>query len=286
MEIEQKKEKEGQTGRLNCSNNIETVKTVEGKHLKRNVEAEIIAVMDGSVGYFHQTGEITVGQGQLIFFPPGTEASLSARESSKLIIFQPTKQMQHIQLPVYTGGEEDVWKPLDMKGQIYNYMQCLWAYLDEGFGGEHFCTIKTEELFLLFKRYYKDAELARFFGPLPTTHASFAYFIYTNYNKVRTVKELAEKSNLSLSGFEKEFRKVFHTAPYRWIKQKRTESIYYEICHGVKPLKVISEEYGFSSTSQMNDYCKKEFGLPPGKIRELHVKKTTQNGNYEYNHGN
>lgn len=251
---------------------IETIKIVKGNYLQGIIGTEIIAVLKGAIGYNNETGGgLVIKEKQVVFIPPGIVFPISAEEDSHIILFRPTKQLAYIR--EYTGREEkSTWMPLDMKGQLPLYMECLSACLREGFRGKHFCTIKTDELFLFLKGYYSERELSHFFGPHPTSNTSFAYFIYNNYNKVRTVKELAVKANLSLSGFDKEFRKVFQTAPYRWMKQKRTESIYYEICHSIKPLKIISEEYGFSSTSQMNDYCKKEFGLPPGKIREYYKK--------------
>ena len=52
------------------------------------------------------------------------------------------------------------------------------------------------------------------------------------------------------------------------MKQKKAEHLFNQIRYNEKSFKEICEECGFSSTSQMNDFCKREWGIPPGKIRE------------------
>jgi len=262
---------------------IETIKIVKGTDLSELTGAEIIALLNGKVETFQE--EINEGQavkeGELCFLPPGITSHIRATEDSHLLIFRPAEKI--VQLGEIAGGEEEVssWKALPMKGQLHTYMEYLSGCLEEGFSENHFYSIKTEELFMLLKKYYTQSELSHFFHSYPTVTNRFANFVYANYTEVKTVKELAGKANLSISSFEKEFQKVFHTSPYRWMKQRKTERVYNEICYGTKPLKVISEEYGFSSTSQLNDYCKKEFGMPPGQIRCLYIKNQRENDNYE-----
>lgn len=256
---------------------IEKAKIVKGEECQRATGAEIICVKQGSIecGWKETKGKQLIKEGQIAFFPPGSIPHMFAKEHSLLLIFRLDEYLPHLGEPGKKAKTEEnnTWSPLTMKGQLHAYMEYLSACMDEGFCGSHFHAIKIEELLLLLKGYYKEEERASFFGPQPAAGTQFAYFIYANYNKVKTVKELASKANLSLSSFDKEFRRVFRIAPYRWMKQKKTENIYNEVCYGRKPLKVISEEYGFSSPSQMNDYCKKEFGMPPGKIRESYTKK-------------
>lgn len=250
---------------------------VKENHFELDTEPQIVGVLEGIIGYIQEgtREEQSIEKGQIVFFPPGTPSTILAKEDSHLIIFHLGEQTSYLREYIKDMEEEKVntQTPLSMKGLLYTYMEYLSACIEESFFNSRFCSIKTEELFLLLKGYYNNNELSHFFGPLPVSNTQFAHFVYMNYNKVKTVKELALKANLSLSSFDKEFRKVFNIPPYKWIKHKKTEHIYNEIYYGKKPLKIISEEYGFSSTSQMNDYCKKELGMTPGKIRSSYIKK-------------
>ena len=60
-----------------------------------------------------------------------------------------------------------------------------------------------------------------FFSPVFSEGYDFALFVWSNYTKVKTAEELSLLSNYTFSGFEKQFRKVFGVAPYKWILQKK-----------------------------------------------------------------
>lgn len=118
------------------------------------------------------------------------------------------------------------------------------------------------------KSYYKHRDLAAFFHPLTDRDHVFADFVFANYRKYRTVRELAEASCHSLSSFNKLFRKSFGRSPYSWIKEQRADDIYNDIAVTNKPLKEISSDHGFHSLSQFTNFCKSQFGVSPRRLRE------------------
>lgn len=132
----------------------------------------------------------------------------------------------------------------------------------------YYSNLKVQELFFILRAYYKKEDLARLFYLLLSDDIQFSDFIYQNYTKVKTVKELADKANYSVSGFEKRFKKTFGISAGSWLNKKRAVQIYHEINCSMKPLKIITSEYGFSSPSHFNDYCKSQFGDTPGGIRQ------------------
>ncbi|MDD3061777.1 MAG: helix-turn-helix transcriptional regulator [Massilibacteroides sp.] len=133
--------------------------------------------------------------------------------------------------------------------------------------GEDYFQLKTKELMYLMEKVYTLQERQNFFCPIFNNEYTFSDFVYNNYKKVRTVKELADLSCYSLSGFEKKFRKVFGIAPSKWLKKKLSMAIYNEIVRTNKPLKEISLDYGFSSPSHFNNFCKTTLFGTPGKLR-------------------
>lgn len=249
----------------------------------RTIEGEIVSILQGCVDFSKEEKKEQkqiARKGELLFLPPGKSFYITAKEDSLFLVFcysgEQLIQLKSLLKEKYINQGKQAknnWFLLTMRGQLYKYMDCLAACLEDGFTNNMFYNIKIAEFLVLLKGYYTKEELTNFIQSLSTNDTYFTHFIYENYDKVKTVREFAQKANLSLSSFEKEFKKVFNVPPYRWMKQRKTEHIYNEICYGVKPLKVISEEFGFSSTSQMSDFCKKEFGIPPGRIREIFVKK-------------
>ena len=89
-----------------------------------------------------------------------------------------------------------------------------------------------------------------------------------NALKYKTITELAESMNYTISGFEKKFKKAFKTTPHLWIKQKKADKIYYDLTMTDICLKEIIDNYGFKSDSYFNDFCKTNFGESPGRIRK------------------
>ncbi len=89
----------------------------------------------------------------------------------------------------------------------------------------------------------------------------------------KTVKELAQLTNYSVSGFEKKFKRVFNTSAGNWLKQQKSTIIFNDISNGSDSFKNISYQNGFSSISHFNNYCKLHFSKTPGEIRRAGKKE-------------
>ncbi|MCD8264150.1 MAG: helix-turn-helix transcriptional regulator [Tannerellaceae bacterium] len=83
----------------------------------------------------------------------------------------------------------------------------------------------------------------------------------------KNAKELAELASYTETAFNKKFKKVFGTTPYKWLNERKSTKIMYEITNTDKPLKQIAEEYDFNSQQQFNDYCIRNLKQTPGNIR-------------------
>ncbi len=132
--------------------------------------------------------------------------------------------------------------------------------------------IKIKELIYIMAVEYTEEERLKFFDPLITNDLIFTDFIHKTYDKVKTIKELAELSYYSLSGFEKRFRRVFGKSASQWIKEKKVTDIYVEIRKGEKTFKELSAEYDFSSPSHFSYFCKTQLGNTPSKLRTIGIK--------------
>lgn len=62
--------------------------------------------------------------------------------------------------------------------------------------------------------------------------------------------------------------RILEQTAYQWIKRAKAQHIHQEITQGLKPLKKIAEENGFSSMAQFPKFCKKELGETASRIRK------------------
>lgn len=80
------------------------------------------------------------------------------------------------------------------------------------------------------------------------------------------MKQFAYLTGRSLATFKRDFEKIFHTSPGKWLQQKRLAQAYYLIKEkGEKPSDVYLE-VGFEDLSHFSFAFKKEFGKAPSLL--------------------
>lgn len=91
-------------------------------------------------------------------------------------------------------------------------------------------------------------------------------FMNKNYKCDLTIEEFAHYTGRSLSSFKKDFMKIFHITPSRWIVKRRLEEAKCLMDKlGKKPAEVYLE-VGFKNLSHFSTAFKKEYGFPPSTI--------------------
>jgi len=234
---------------------------------------EIILVTEG--GFFLSYDHLfdhKVEKGKIILLPPGSQFTVRAKTRASALIFRVKDVIQfnkdYFRATKKTTSANDL-NSLKIKPEIENFIFLLKGYMTDGLSHEIFLKHKSDELLYLLQFYYKEEELIEFLSPLLSPNAHFYNFILQNFRNIKTVREFAEKYNCSVSKFGKKFQATFGTTAYRWMKDRKITSLYYEINTTTKPLRQIAKEQMFLSLPQFNDFCKKHFGYPPGKMRRL-----------------
>lgn len=214
-------------------------------------------------------------KGKIVLLPPGSHCVIQAETSVSACVFRVREIIKFDNDFTLQSLDKDYsefiynFDTLEMKPAIERMLSLLEYNIKNGVNNERYLKIKVEELFHLLRSYYTKEELVIFFCPLMSENASFANFVFQNYRNIRRANEFPKLYQCSTSCFEKKFRKTFGTSVYQWLKQKKINLLYHEINRTDKPLKQIAEEQGFHSLPQFNDFCKKYFGYPPGKLRKL-----------------
>jgi len=91
-------------------------------------------------------------------------------------------------------------------------------------------------------------------------------FMLKNYHFNAGLHRFAYLSGRSLATFKRDFEKVFHTSPSRWLLQKRLQEAYYQIKEKGKKPSDVYLEVGFEDLSHFSFAFKNAFGHSPSRI--------------------
>lgn len=161
--------------------------------------------------------------------------------------------------------------PMDIRKQLYMYLELLTEYLDSGANCIHFHEIKMKELFWLMRFYYSKLELATFFYPMLGSDYHFRNKVWSNYRKAKSIKELAELCHVSLSSFKKQFNKEFDEPAGRWMHKQMKSAIINKLANENATVSEVAYSLNFSSLSQFTRFYKKNLGCTPTEWRKVNL---------------
>jgi len=246
---------------------------------------KIVIILKGSFHFIsgkNDTGEV-LQTGHMLFLASGISASFQGNsfESEILVIriinkthFCETYRLEHLWQQINKQDSQteilrqDSFHLLDVNVEMGNYLFSLVGLIRSGFRCQNYLSIKIKEFFYILRCYYTKEDLFHFFRSLLSSDMIFSQQVMEHYAKCHSAKELAKVLNYSVSGFEKRFKKVFNDTPYHWMMTQRAYDIHTDIIAGEMNFKQISDKYGFSSPSVMNDFIKQMFDMTPGQIRK------------------
>ncbi|MDR0332126.1 MAG: AraC family transcriptional regulator [Dysgonamonadaceae bacterium] len=240
----------------------------------RSSQGKIVFVMDGTAIY--RLGGLMVTElheGQILLIAPDKRFSLSAKDSAKLLIIRLTTvenlcecfPLENLLKHRETDSKDITI--LEANQAVDTFMTALTESLKQGLRCRYYLETKAKELFYLLRAYYPKEQLAQFFGEMLQADAHFYYFVKQNYQNAGSIPDFARTMGLKQLTFEKKFKEIFGMPPYKWLIEQKSRDIHRDLCAGNKPLKELAIHYGFSSKSSFSDFCKKNLGAPPGRIR-------------------
>lgn len=90
-------------------------------------------------------------------------------------------------------------------------------------------------------------------------------FLNENFMFELSLKEIASYTGRSLATFKRDFQKISHLTPQRWIIQKRLEVANDNLLKGEGKIAEVYSEVGFKSRSHFVTAYKKHFGYSPSE---------------------
>ena len=92
-------------------------------------------------------------------------------------------------------------------------------------------------------------------------------FMNKNFHFNVHLKRFAYLTGRSLATFKRDFEKIFHVSPSRWLQKRRLQEAYYLIKEKGKSPSAIYLDLGFEDLSHFSFAFKKTYGVAPSKIQ-------------------
>lgn len=92
-------------------------------------------------------------------------------------------------------------------------------------------------------------------------------FMEQNFRFNLSLNRFAYLTGRSLSGFKRDFEKLYHTTPAKWLQQKRLDEAYFLLKEKKERTSEVYAEVGFEDLSHFSYVFKKHFGVSPSTIK-------------------
>lgn len=249
---------------------------VAGEILKDNFSSthNILFVMNGCIEVrCDDFTKIVVEGMETIFLPKSSLYCIKVVKETELVIF-PFDCLNSLDRVVFQNLQKQVkemeyqFSSYAVRGRMEDFLQLLIGYCKDGLhcsGRLH--EVKQDELFMLFRKYYSNQELARFFYPIIGADMEFMNKVLNSDVKAKTSKQFADANGYSLSEFRRRFKENFHEPVYHWIQKQKRKHIQYELLVSNDDITTIGFRYGFSSLSHFNKFCQSQFGMSPTELK-------------------
>lgn len=178
-----------------------------------------------------------------------------------------TQQLETLKIAQY---------PIPIKPILLRCMEQVQRYLQGSICCYHLQELKRKEISMLLKHLYSVEELAPLITDMLQASNDFKANVFYHAPNAKNAKELAQLCGYSIKTFERTFKQRFDTTPYQWMnKQKKLQLLEY-LANNDLSIKQIAITLQFASSSHLNTFCKKEFGVTTSQLRfQLENKKQT-----------
>ena len=158
-------------------------------------------------------------------------------------------------------------KKLSTQSVLSNYMDSLSVYesLFQQKNTTNLFIIKQKEAILLLLQSHPELKDVLFDFTEPGK-IDLEAFMNKNYHFNVELKRFAYLSGRSLSTFKRDFEKIFHATPSRWLLNRRLQEAHYLIKEKKKTVSDVYLDVGFEDLSHFSFAFKKQYGIAPSGI--------------------
>lgn len=158
------------------------------------------------------------------------------------------------------------FRPLKLNSTLVEFAALMRHYIQNDMDNEFLCQLKQKELFVIMRNSYSDKELLHLFYPILGTDICFKSRMLEVCHENLSVKELAEKFNMSQRNFSRRFREEFGESAHQWMLKEKARRIKLRFAVPGVTISDVIDEFGFTSQSYFWEYCRKQFGCTPQEL--------------------
>ncbi|UEG54623.1 AraC family transcriptional regulator [Mucilaginibacter daejeonensis] len=233
-------------------------------------------IISGTQKLFVDGETYEFGPGDLRFFrkdqlcrfekepPPGGEFL-----SVSVFLSKDTLRAMSIELDLHADGPYtgDAIKRLAPNKLLQNYIDSLSPYLhgSDTAIDPALTNLKVREAVMLLLQTNPDLKNALFDLSEPGK-IDLQSFMNANYRFNVDISRFAYLTGRSLATFKRDFERIYHTSPSRWLQQQRLNDAYFLIKQKGKPVSDVYLEVGFKDLSHFSFAFKKVYGVSPTMV--------------------
>jgi len=204
----------------------------------------------------HNSNSNSTGEIVIVTFHPDILKKIYERELP--LVFQQRNKVSN-----QSGGK------INNDFLIQKYIEGLLFYFENpSLVNDEILVLKLKEIILLLSQT-QDADtiqviLSQLFSP---TIYTFKQIIEANLFLQISVEELAQKTNLSVSSFKREFKKLYNDSPANYIKTKRLERAAELLLISDERITDIAFDCGFNDPANFTKSFHDQYGVTPTNYR-------------------
>lgn len=152
---------------------------------------------------------------------------------------------------------------------IQKYIEGLLFYFENpSLVNNEILVLKLKEIILLLSQTQEASTIQVILSQLfsPNTY-SFKQIIEAHLLSQLSVEQLAQKTNLSVSSFKREFKKLYHDSPANYFKTKRLERAAELLIISNERITDIAFNCGFNDPANFTKSFHEQYGLTPTNYR-------------------
>ncbi|MFC6102768.1 helix-turn-helix domain-containing protein [Olivibacter domesticus] len=227
-----------------------------GDHLKVPTHHSLLLNCINSGKQIHDTSSNSEGEIVIVTFHPDILKKVYDKEIP--LIFKPTNQVTN-----------QCRKTINNDFLIQKYIEGLLFYFENpSLVNDEILVLKLKEIILLLSQT-QDAEtiqviLSQLFSPAAYT---FKQIIEANLFEQVGVEDLAQKTNLSVSSFKREFKKLYDDSPANYIRTKRLERAAELLLVSHERITDIAFDCGFNDLANFTKSFHDRYTVSPSNFR-------------------
>lgn len=227
-----------------------------GDHLKIPTHHSLLLNCINSGKQIHDTSSNSEGEIVIVTFHPDILKKVYDKEIP--LIFKPTNQVTN-----------QSRKTINNDFLIQKYIEGLLFYFENpSLVNDEILVLKLKEIVLLLSQT-QDAEtiqviLSQLFSPAAYT---FKQIIEANLFEQVGVEDLAQKTNLSVSSFKREFKKLYNDSPANYIRTKRLERAAELLLVSTERITDIAFDCGFNDLANFTKSFHDKYDSTPTNYR-------------------